>query len=620
MPLTAFRFAAAIVIAGLSVGSFAQSPSGEAVFKHACSTCHLPGSPAESDTPLTLDGRAVSREQLRRFTPEAILNALTNGKMQVQGASLSDTERRAVAEFASGRSFGSSSSGSATAVSNLCKNPRPMTDPARGPSWNGWGNGVSHTRFQPKSQGKLTAADLSKLKLKWAFGFANVASARVQPTVAGGRLFTASENSEVHALDPKTGCTYWTFKAQAGVRTALSVAPYRNAAGKRGYAVYFGDGKANAYAVDAQTGQQIWARKVDDHRAAAITGAPTVYGGRVFVPVQGLSEEGFAVANDYACCTFRGSVSALNADTGEVIWKTYTVEESKPRAKDKKGVQMYGPAGGGIWSSPTVDAERGLVYVATGNGYADPPQRMTDAIVALDFASGAVKWVRQATANDSWVLGCEARNAGNPACPDTLGPDYDFSASPALVRAKRRDLIIVPQKSSLAFALDPDKSGEIVWTYRFGQGSGMGGQWGGAIDGEQAYFGVADLLTPDPGGMRAVKLEDGSRVWEVPPQPKLCGEAKGCLAGQGGALTAIPGAVLSAGLDGGVRAYSAKDGSIIWMFDTNREFETVNGVKARGGSMDGAGPVPVDGMLYVSSGYGGIIGTPGNVLLAFAVE
>jgi polyvinyl alcohol dehydrogenase (cytochrome) len=455
--------------------------------------------------------------------------------------------------------------------------------------------------------------------LKWAFGYAGVNAARAQPTIAGGRLFVASENGEAHALDPKTGCTYWTFRAQAGIRTGLSVGPYKSASGS-GQAVYFGDVKANAYAVDAQTGRQLWVRKVDDHLAASLTGAPTVSGGKVFVPVQGLNEEGQGGTGKYPCCTFRGSVVALDASTGAVLWKTYTVDAPQPRGKNKDGIQMSGPAGGGIWSSPTVDTKRGLVYVATGNGYADPPQKMTNAVVAMDAQTGAVKWVRQTTANDSWTLGCQPTNPDNPACPATLGPDHDFSASPSLTTVNGRDLLVLPQKSGVAWAIDPDKNGEVVWQRRIGQGSGLGGQWGGAVDGQQAYFGVSDMLSPNPGGMRAVNLATGEMAWSVEPQKPLCGEGRTCRASQGAAVTVIPGAVFSGSLDGGMRAYSTSDGKILWTYDSNREFQTVNNVKAIGGGLEGPGAIVSGGMLYFNSGYGGFVGNPGNVLLAFGVD
>ena len=438
-----------------------------------------------------------------------------------------------------------------------------MSNPAAGSSWNGWGAGVANARYQPADRGGLTAADVPRLKLKWAFGFPGVLAARAQPAVAGGRLFVASENGAVYALDAKTGCTYWTFRAQAGVRTAATVGPYKSPSGSTRYAVYFGDGRANAYAVDAETGQQVWVRKIDDHPGAVVTGAPTLYEGRLYVPAAGIGEEGQGGGPTYECCTFRGSLSALDASTGAVVWKTYSItEEPKPRGKNKDGVQTWGPAGGGIWAAPTVDPKRRAIYIATGNGYADPPQRTTDAVIALDLRTGKTRWVNQVTPGDVWMMGCKPENPDNPKCPAKMGPDYDFSASPLLTRSpKGRDLLVLPQKSGMAYALDPDKDGALVWQYRIGQGSGLGGQWGAAADGRQAYFGVSDFLSQNPGGMHAVSLDTGERVWYTPPLPKLCGTLQQCNAAQGGAVTVIPGAVLSSSADGGLRAYSTKDGS-----------------------------------------------------------
>jgi len=597
------RVMAGAVVA-FAIPALAQQPNGEAVFKQSCASCH-------NENQKT----APTRDVLAQMTPESIFNALTLGRMQIQAISLSEADQRAVAVFLAGKPFGPVTP---PLVVNKCTSSPAMKAPASSGEWNGWGGNTSNTRYQPN--GGLTAADLPKLKLKWAFGYHTVTSARAQPMLAGGRLFVASENGEVHALDPKTGCTHWTYKAKAGVRTALSAGAYKNASGS-GQAVFFGDARANAYALDANTGKELWVRKVDDHKFAAITGAPTYYNGKLFVPVQGLSEEGQGGQPKYECCTFRGNVSALDANTGAVIWKRYTIDEPKPRAKNKDGVQQWGPAGGGIWSSPTVDPKRNMVYIATGNNYAEPSQPTTDAVMALDMNSGVIKWVNQATPNDNWTLGCQAENPNNPNCPGKLGADHDFSASPSLATVNGRDLIVLPQKSGMSFALDPDKEGEVVWKYRIGQGSGLGGQWGGAVDRENAYFGVSDLLSPNPGGIRAVKLATGEQVWSVGPQERLCDKSKPtCRASQGAAVTVIPGAVLSGSLDGGMRAYSTKDGSILWTFDSNKEFPTVNGVKANGGGLEGGGAIVSGKMIFFNSGYGGFVGNGGNVLLAFGID
>jgi polyvinyl alcohol dehydrogenase (cytochrome) len=497
-----------------------------------------------------------------------------------------------------------------------CRTTPAVTDPGTGPHWNGWGAAATNTRFQPADQARLAATDIPKLKLKWAFGIANVTQARSQPAIAGGRLFMASDSGMVYALDPKTGCTYWTYKAQANIRAAISVGPR---------AIYFADTKANAYAVDRATGAQLWVRKVDEHAFAKSTGAPTLYDGRLYVTASGVGEETSATRPDYECCTFRGSVSALDANTGAVIWKAYTIVDApKPRGKNASGTQLWGPSGAGVWSAPTIDAKRSLVYVATGNGYSDPQQKTSDAVIAFDLKTGKMKWASQVTPKDVWVLGCPPRpgQPANPSCPEDVGPDFDFAASPILTTMPNgKDIIVIPQKSGVGYGLDPEKEGEIVWQYRFGKGSPVGGVWGAAVDQQQAYFSAADYNTPAPGGIHAVKLDTGERVWYTPPKlPAICAGASVCSPAQSAALTVIPGVVFSGSADGGIRAYSTKDGSVLWEFNTNRPFDTVNGVKANGGSMDGPGPIVVDGILYVTSGNGGLVGRSGNVLLAFDVE
>lgn len=604
-------YALPFLFAVLPLTASTQTPDGAEVFQRSCAPCHIQP-PADS--------RAPNREALGQFAPESILTALISGNMFRQGSLLSDAERRAVAGFLAGRPVGT-----APPPSNVgrCESPMPkLTTAALRGGWNGWGNGIDNMRYQPASKAGVTGSTVSQLKLKWAFGFPGANSARSQPAVVGDVLFVASTAGDVYALNAKTGCTYWDFHAQTGVRTALSVGPYKGPGGS-GMAVYFADLGALAYGVDAKTGKQIWSTKVDDHTYATITGSPTLHDGRLYVTTSGVGEEGQGGRSGYECCTFRGSVSALDANSGKVIWKSYAItDEPKSRGKNKDGVQLWGPAGAGIWSAPTIDPKRRAVYVSTGNTYAGPAQQTADAVVAMDLKTGKIKWANQPLKKeDIFIGGCEAKNPDNPNCPGTLGPDLDFSMSPMLVKQTNgRELLLAQSKSGMAWAFDPDNKGAIVWEYKTSDGSGLGGQFGGAADDHVAYFGVNGTLSKAPGGMRAVKIDNGQEIWSQPAPAKLCGTERGCSAAQGAAVTLVPGALFSGSMDGGVRAYSTKDGSILWQYDTNRTFETVNGVKANGGAMDGPGAVVADGMLYINSGYVSIIGRPGNVLLAFGVD
>jgi len=598
------------LIAGLSLWAamaLAQvpAPDGAAVFQRACATCHN-GAP---------DSRAPRVETLRENSPEAIIDALVSGAMRLQGSRLGGAERRAVAEYLAGRKINIDVAGATT---GRCP-AQTKFDLRSGPAWNGWGRELTNTRFQTEAQAGLTAEQVPRLKLKWAFGYPDATSAWAQPSVAGGRVFVGSHNGTIYSLDAKTGCIYWTFGAGGGVRNAMVIGPR---SGGRGYAIYFGDSNATAYALDASTGQKLWSRKVDDHPLARITGTPTLYQGRLYVPVASYEE---AAGGDphYTCCTFRGNLSALNVETGAVVWKTFTLPEpAKPRSKNPDGATLYGPAGVGIWSSPAIDVKRKLVYASTGNAFAEPQPPTSDSVIAFEMASGKIKWVRQATPKDVWVTGCRA-GSSNPNCSEDPGPDFDFGNPPILATMpNRKDVIVIGQKSGVGYALDPDAEGEILWQYRAGQGSTLGGmEWGSAVDANNVYFPVSDMNASQPGGLHAVNLMTGQRAWFAPPvTPKCEGGTSGCSAAQSAAISVIPGLIFSGANDGVLRAYSAKDGSIFWEFDTNGEFKTVNGVPAKGASMIGPGPVIAGGMLFVNSGYAGYGGRSGNVLLALGLE
>lgn len=597
--------AATLSAAGLLAAhpASAQTPDGAGLFRSNCATCH--------------DGAATSRapspEQLKARTPESIISALTGGAMRYQGLSLSGAERRAVAEYLTGKTVGAD----VKVDPNIgrCVNPTTLTSLSAGPSWNGWSADAANTHAVSAKVGGITAEQLPKLTLKWALGLPEATSAWAQPTVAGGRLFVGSQNGTVYSLDAKTGCVAWIYTAQGGVRGSVSVGPRPGAPGK--FSAYFSDQKGYAYAVDASTGAEVWSVQVDAHPLVRLTGSPALHGNRLYVPTSSYEEVGKSAT--YNCCTFRGAIVALDVATGKTIWRAYPIPEAPVlMGKRPDGGESWGPSGGAIWSAPTVDAKRGLIYAGVGNTYSGSgSQPATDAIVAFELKTGAMKWAQQLEPGD--VYGC--RN-GEPNCGTQQGPDFDFGASPVIARLPGgKDIIVAGQKSGMAFGLDPDNGGKVVWQYRSGQGGSLGGiEWGVATDGEHAYLPVADQNRPNPGGLHAVKLGTGERAWFAPPvQELLCGQrSRLCNAAQSAAITVIPGAVLSGAFDGGLRAYSTKDGSVIWQYDTNREFLTVNGVRARGASLNGPAPVVVGGMMYVNSG--DYRARPGNVLLAFGVD
>jgi len=581
-------------LAAFTIAAAAEPPDGAKLFETNCRSCHDGN-----------DARAPSIDALRPRGPQAIVDSLTSGSMRYQGLHLSGVERRAIAEFISGRKL-RGTLGAPTL--GRCAKPTPLGDPFSGPHWIGWSPDLRNSHFQSTEQAGLTAAQVPQLEVKWAFGFPDATSAWAQPTIAGGRVFVGSQNGIVYSLDASTGCIAWTFSAHAGVRTAIAIE-------KR--VAFFGDQNGYVYAVDAATGKEVWSRKADGHPLVRLTGSPVVFDGKVYVPLSSYEEGGKPPG--YACCTFRGGVIALDAKTGDTIWRAYTIENPPTELRAyADGTEVWGPSGGAVWSAPTIDAKRGAVYVGTGNTYSGPPQPATDAVVAFDLKTGKMRWARQMYPGERDVYGC---NPGEINCGPKAGPDFDFGASPILATLPNgRDVVIAGQKSGVTYALDPDRKGEQVWRYRAGGGSGLGGiQWGIAADGEQVYMPVADIYSETPGGLHAVSIATGVKAWVTPAPPPICGKPnRGCNSAQFSAITVIPGVVFSPSNDGALRAYSTKTGDIVWTFDTNREFATVNGVKARGGSMNGPAPVVAGGMVFVSSGYGTFGLRPGNVLLALA--
>jgi polyvinyl alcohol dehydrogenase (cytochrome) len=602
--------AAQLLLSAAAWGAGSDGPPsvpGAKLYEQFCSSCH--------DHP---HDRIPARDVIDRRSPEEVMQTLTNGAMRTQAAGLNMNDRVAVASYVTGRA--PTAQIAAGPEGNPCSEHGGATI-TTGSSWNGWGGDLENSRYQPDSG--LLAADVPHLKVKWAFGY-RATYIYGQPTVAGGRVYVTSSSGRVYALDARTGCTHWTFDAAAAVRTAVSIITIQGVSGAR-LAAVFGDDAANVYALDADHGGLVWTRKLDQHPDARITGAPVFYNQRLYVPVSSL-EELSALSPRYQCCKFRGSVVALEARHGKVIWQTYIVDQQpKPYRKAESGTQLYGPAGGAVWSAPTLDPKRGQLYVGTGNSYTDVPTARTDSIVALDMRTGAVRWVNQLRPQDNYIVGCDtAASAGKGNCPQMLGPDADFGASPILRTLTAGGAVLLTgAKSGAIYALDP-RGGRQLWSAQVGIGSALGGiEWGGAADKSQLYVAVSDAAAPTakPGGLIALRIADGKQVWRTDPPAAVCSwGTRNCIAAQSQAVSAIPGVVFSGSQDGHLRAYASADGSVIWDFDTAQSFATVNGVAAAGGSLDNGGATVADGMLYVNSGYGRITGQPGNLLLAFAAR
>ncbi len=613
-----FSLAASCALPALAVAAEAAAtpPTGEQVYLERCAQCHEGGVP-----------KAPHKMFLQMMATDAIHDALSTGIMQQQATGLSAAARVAVAEYLGGQSLADSQ---AKPEAQRCSGPAAKFDLNSPPAKAGWGMDRQNRRFVPAEIGGLAAADLPKLKLKWAFGYPKAQRARSQPLVALGAVYVGSQDGTVHALDFATGCTRWTFRASAEVRTAIQMDGW--VAGTPAPArplLYFGDLMARVYAVDALTGQLVWKTKVDDHPNATVTAAPVLYDGRLYVPVSSL-EVSSAGDPKYACCTFRGSIHALDAKTGATIWQSYTIPAAPSRTGTTSvGTAILGPSGAPIWNTPVLDTKRGVLYAGTGENYSSPADDRSDALLAFRLTDGKVLWARQKTSGDAWNVGCMLKNAN---CPKEEGPDVDFGAASILsTLPDGTDVLLAGQKSGDVYAVRPE-DGSFVWHRKVGRGGIQGGvHFGMALDGNTLYVPISDMTGeeaegtnknkgPPRAGMHALNATTGEVLWSTLADDR-CHGLQYCEPGISAAVTAIPGAVIAGHMDGRLRAYEQATGKVLWETETRQPFTTVNGIAGMGGSMGGgAGPVVQQGHLLVNSGYGVYFHLPGNVLLVYAPE
>ncbi|MEM7016618.1 MAG: PQQ-binding-like beta-propeller repeat protein [Pseudomonadota bacterium] len=592
-----------------------KSMPGFALYEKHCASCHrgtVPKAPHESFLEL------MSRQSL--------LNSMNDGLMKTQSAGLSAQEKGEVADYLARLSTAQNGD---LPKAPQCQGDAAKFDLSRPPPAIGWGHDTA--RFSPTEIAGLAAADIPKLKLKWAFAFPNALRARSQPSVGMGAVFVGSQQGTVYALDLETGCVRWAFEANAEVRNGIVLSTWQaDEKPADPPMAFFGDIIARVYAVNALTGELIWSAKVDSHPNATLTATAALLNERLYVPVSSL-EVTVAADPTYECCTFRGKVIALNARTGEVLWEHYAIPEAPAEVgKTEVGTKILAPSGAPVWNSPALDHARNLLYFGTGENYSSPADGNSDAVIAVDLDTGERRWQYQTTSKDAWNVACTLDN--NPNCPEENGPDFDHGSSMILVRKPNgKDVLVTGHKGGEVYGLDPENQGKMLWRVRVGEGGIQGGvHFGMAVDGTRIYAPINDMIDTGGGqaidpakaqpGVHAIDAETGKVLWSH-IQENVCNKDwEFCDPGVSAPVAAIPGAVFAGHLDGYLRAYDGETGKVIWEFNTAKPVKTVSGAESSGGGMSGSGPVVIDGHMITNSGYGIYNHHPGNLLMVFSVD
>lgn len=604
-------FGAVVVGAGVALADDLEPVvqiEGGSLFANRCAGCHE-----------DKDGRAPSQKVIGSLPRAHLVEVMTYGAMRPHAVGLSAAQIGAIAAFITNPNRASIAAPREPDLkANLCTFSPPAIRLETPGAWNGWGVDLANSRYQ-RDPG-LTAADLPRLKPKWVFALPG-GRAHVPPTVVGDRMFVVAASGDIIALDPKTGCTFWSTRVpDAATKTPVVVSQVGGAP-----VLFVGGGRARIYALEPQTGAVLWNTQVETHPRARISATPMVSGNRVYVTTSA-TEESAAVDPKYECCTFRGAALALDAQTGRILWKTYVLPPAKRWKVSSIGTQLWGPSGAAMWGGISIDPKRRLLFTGTSNDYVDVTSKVSDAVIAFDLDTGKIRWVTQVTPGDAFNSSCKPGARRGEACPDEGGPDYDFGAPPVPVTLKSgRTVLLAGQKSGLLYGLNPD-TGARLWETRVGKGGIYGGiEFGFSTDGVVAYAPNSDHLATPPdkaGGVTAVDVATGKILWHTPAPAAVCGwGVDGCTSAQAGASAVIPGAVFAGGGDGKLRAYDPKTGRIFWEVDTlTAPLSAVNGIDARAGSLEGGLLSISGGAIYVPSGYGGFAGRSGNALIAYTVD
>lgn len=598
---------------------------GEKLFDSHCASCH--------DNP---DMHAPTRQALTGFSREGLMIAMEFGKMQPMAAHLSKQQRGLIAIYLT---HGANAADGWVDLHRCTKAASDGTTPYA----TDWGLGPHNRRFVKSALAGLDRDNVGSLELAWSLAFPRVTDMRSQPAVIGDTLYFGDKTGRLYAIDRLRGCIRAHTRVFSGIRSAITVATLNS----RRALLVFADSVASIFAVDPQSLETIWQSSARLFDTSVISGSISYHDDRLFVPVSSY-EVAVAGSPAHACCTSHGGVIALDARDGTELWQWHATDDATLQGRNPAGNAMSGPSGASVWSTPTIDSKRGRIYVGTAENLSRPATDTSDAIVALDMASGQVAWRFQATRDDVWNAAC--LNDG-PNCPDNPGEDFDFGASVIIAElAGGRELLLAGQKSGEVFALEPEPAGydgEVVWRKRLSQGTTNGGiHWGMGLAGRRLIVPVADPereragYVPRP-GLYALDARNGSVLWEHPvtrgcdfdpannpliglesmrsgKQPELA-ETYRCsfYYGLSAATTVTPELAFSAGLDGVVRAYDIASGEALWQAETAVPLTADNGIAGHGGAIDVGGQVVAGGWLYVQSGYAMFGQLPGNLLLAY---
>ena len=586
-------------------GAIAGSVDGMALYQAHCAACH--------------DGQVPRAPHVITFSTigaDTILNAMNNGVMRAQASALSASEREVLAGFLAGEAM------APPKPILACADPMSELASTDAAAMQGWGGNAKNHRHSDDAA--LDRNNVDRLALKWVFAYPGALRARSQPLVHDGVIFVGSQSGDIYALDLESGCAHWTYSAGAEVRSSLSLG---QVPGRDDPVLYMGDFSATVHAIDASDGSLMWRSSVGDHPDATITGSPKLHEGSLYVPISS-SEWATAADPGYACCTFRGGVVSVDAASGEVNWRAHVIDEPAVETGETNpfGAARKGPSGAPVWNSPTIDAERGVLYVGTGEAYTSPAADTSDAVLAFSLATGERQWAKQLLGGDAWNMACFIGEAAN--CPEEDGPDLDIGASTVLWSGGERDYLLVGQKSGDVYALDPDKGGAVVWHNKVGRGGFLGGvHWGMSANGDSLFVPIADTTItgrftgPVSPGIHALDPTSGEVQWYTPSVADCDGKSPipVCDQGMSAAITSTDQLVFAGSLDGNLNVYDSLSGEILWSFDTFGDFESVSGDTALGGSIESDGPVLYKGHVLINSGYQFGARMPGNALMVFSL-